>query len=133
MSIRTSREDYLLRLIREMAAVAARMLRLRADGRLDEAMQVASDAEGELLGPLAAAANAVDAATAARLLGEPLKVAAWARLLAERAALLRAAGEDAGAGALEERAALLAAEARSRAGASRSAVDGVLAGQPPKS
>lgn len=132
--IRNSQQDALLRLIQQMAAVVAQMLGLRGGGKIDEALEVARTAEGELLGPVAAAATVVDAATAAQMIGEPLKVAAWARLLHERAGLLRDAGEPAAADAVEARAGELALEARARAGGDGAAVDGVLGPlQPAKS
>lgn len=127
MVIRSSQQDYILRLIQQMAAVVATLLGLRGGGKLDEALDVVSDAEGELLGPMAGAAAAVDAATAAQMIGEPLKVAAWARLLAARAELLRDGGDEEGAAAVEARSEALAAEALSRAGPARSVVERILA------
>lgn len=127
MPIRNSQQDYLLRLIQQMAAVIAAMLGLRGGGKVDEALEMAADAERELLGPLLPAATVVDAATAAHLIGEPLKIAAWARLLAERAALLRDAGDPA-ADLVAARAAELAEEARARADGRAAEVERVLAG-----
>lgn len=124
--IRNSHQDYILRLIQQMAQAVAQMLGLRGGGQVEEGLQVARDAEGELLGPLLPAVSVVDAGTAAQMIGEPLKVALWARLLAERAALLEDAGDPAAA-AVTERAAALAAEARARAGEGAAAVERVLA------
>lgn len=132
--IRNSQQDALLRLIQQMTAVVAQMRGLRGGGKIDEALEVARTAEGELLGPVAAAATVVDAATAAQMIGEPLKAAAWARLLHERAALLRDAGDPAAADAVEARAGELAREARARAGGDAAAIEGVLGPlQPAKS
>lgn len=122
----SSREDYLLRMIRELSGVIAQMLGLKGGGQIHEAMQTLDDAEGELLGPLAQAAPRVDAATAAHIIGEPQKIAAWARLLHERADLLRLAGDEAGAAVTAARAAELAREAVARGEASRSAIDEIL-------
>lgn len=111
----SSREDYLLRMIRELGAVIARMLGLKGGGQLHEAMQTLDDAEGELLGTMADVVTRVDSATAAHILSEPRRIAAWARLLHERADLLRLAGDGPGAALLDTRAAELAAEAQARA------------------
>ena len=127
MVIRNSQQDYLLRMIQQLAAVVARLLGLRGGGKVDEALEVVRTAEGELLGPLAAAATAVDTATAAQIIGEPVRIAAWARLLRARAELLRDAGEHEAAEGVAARAAELAGEARARAEGSRGIVESVLA------
>jgi hypothetical protein len=111
----SSREDYLLRMIRQLGAVIARMLGLKNGGQLQEAAQALTDAEGELLGPLAEVVPRVDSATAAHILSDPQRIAGWARLLHERADLLRLAGDPAGAQATAQRARELAAEAWARA------------------
>jgi hypothetical protein len=122
----SSRDDYLLRIIQQMGAVLARMLGLKNGGQVHEALQTLDDAEGELLGPMAEVVPRVDSATAAHMLGEPQRIAAWARLLHERAALLRLAGDEAGAALAAQRAAELAAEAQARAGGYATAVRELL-------
>jgi hypothetical protein len=122
----SSREDYLLRMIQQMGAVLARMLGLKNGGQVHEAMQALDDAEGELLGPLAEVVPRVDSATAAHIVGQPLRIAAWARLLHERADLLRLAGDAAGAALTVARAGELAAEAEARAEGYESAVRELL-------
>ena len=122
----SSREDYLQRMIRQLSGVIAQMLGLKGGGQIHEAMQTLDDAEGELLGPLAQVAPRVDSATAAHIIGEPQKIAAWARLLYERADLLRLAGDPAGAAATAARAAELAREAVARGETSRSAIEEIL-------
>lgn len=111
----SSREDYLLRMIRELGAVIARMLGQKNGGQVQEAMATLDEAEGELLGAHAQVVPRVDSATAAHILAEPQRIAAWARLLHERADLLRLAGDPDGAALLAVRARELAAEARARA------------------
>ena len=111
----SSREDYLLRILRQMGAVLARMLGQKDGGRVQEALQTLDDAEGELLGPQADVVPRVDSATAAHILSDPQRIAAWARLLHERADLLRLAGDEAGAALASTRAAELAAQALARA------------------
>jgi hypothetical protein len=111
----SSRDDWLVRELQMLGAVLARMLGLRNGGQVQEALQTLDDAEGELLGPQAAVVPRLDSATAAHIVAEPRKIAAWARLLHERADLLRATGDDAGAAAAGQRARELAAEAWARA------------------
>lgn len=122
----SAREDLLLRLIRQMGAVMARMLGLKNGGQVQEALQTLDDAEGELLGPMAQVVPRLDSATAAHVLGEPQRIAAWARLLHERADLLRIAGDDAGASLAARRALELAAEAQARAAGYEKAVRELL-------
>lgn len=111
----SSRDDWLVRELQVLGAVIARMLGLKGGGQLHEARAALDDAEGELLGPLAGVVPRLDSATAAHIVAEPRRIAAWARLLHERADLLRLAGDAAGAAALEQRAGELAAEAWARA------------------
>jgi hypothetical protein len=113
--IRNSQHDHLLRLIQQLMAVLAQARGLRRSARLDEGLEMLRDAEGELLGPLAVAVRAVDPATAAQLIGDPLRIAGWARILHEEVEILRAGGHSDAADATAERARALAAEARHRA------------------
>ncbi len=122
----SAREDFLLRIIRQMGAVLARMLGLKNGGQVQEALQTLDDAEGELLGPMAQVVPRLDSATAAHVLGEPQRIAAWARLLHERAGLLRMAGDETGASLVGERAVELAAEAQARAAGYEKAVRELL-------
>jgi hypothetical protein len=122
----SSREDYLLRVIRQMGAVLARMLGLKNGGQVQEALQTLDDAQGELLGPLAEVVPRLDSATAAHVLGEPQRIAAWARLLHERADLMRRAGDPAGAEVAAQRARELADEAWARAEGHEAAVRELL-------
>jgi hypothetical protein len=111
----SSRDDWLLRLLQQMGAVLARMLGLKNGGQVQEALQTLDDAQGELLGPLAGVVPRVDSATAAHMLGEPRLIASWARLLHERADLLRMSGDDEGAASAAAQARELAAHALARA------------------
>lgn len=102
-------EDYILRLIRQMAGFAAALVGRGV--KVEQAtLDAISDAERALLGPMADILPRMDADTAAQMLGEPLRIAAYARLLHERAAL---GGPE--AEALAARAAHLAALARAQA------------------
>lgn len=122
----SSRDDHLLRLIQQMGAVLARMLGLKNGGQVREALQALGDAQGELLGPLAGVLPRMDSATAAILLGDPTRIAAWARVVHERAGLLRLRGDPADADAEERRANELAREALGRADGFESAVRELL-------
>lgn len=81
--------DYILRLIEAVAAAVARIVRRRESGDLQGARREAQIATVEFLGPLASIAGSVDARTAADLIAESWRVAAWAQLLAEDAETLR--------------------------------------------
>ena len=102
------RRDYVERMIEELAAVVARLV-----GRLgaatpeaaDEVVRGAQAAQGELLGPLAAALPQVDAASAISLLRDPRRARAWVDLLRVEAAARKLRGADSTALALEMRAA----------------------------
>lgn len=122
----SSRDDWLLRELKMLGAVLARMLGLKNGGQVQEALQTLDDAEGELLGPQGDVVTRVDSATAAHILAHPQRIAAWARLLHERADLLRLAGNDTHAALVDQRAAELAAEAWARAAGYEMAVRELL-------
>jgi hypothetical protein len=122
----SSRDDWLMRMIQQMAQVVARMLGQKNGGQVQEAMQTLDDAQGELLGALSGVVPRVDSATAAHMLSEPRLIASWARLLYERADLLRMSGDDAGAAAAASQAHALAREALARAEGFESVVRDLL-------
>ncbi len=111
------REDYVLRVIRQ-AAEALRLLRLRLAGGADSPEVVrrqAAAAADALLGPDAPLLARLDARSAARLVGDPRRVALWRGLLDVEAAAVEAGGGDrARADALRARARALAAAAAER-------------------
>jgi hypothetical protein len=106
--------DYILRLLEAVAAAIARIMRRKESGDLPGARREVYIACTELLGPLAPVVMHADARTAADLLSDPRRVAAWARLLAEDAGLLRLLGQEDAAAATERRALTLLLEARLR-------------------
>lgn len=117
----SAREDHLLRLVQQVAA-AMRRLRERISGpsglpndEADAVAREAGDAIGLLLGPQARLLQRVDAASAAALVGAPERVALWADLLDVQASAVAAAGDEAGARRLAERAAALRAAPGGRA------------------
>lgn len=115
--------DYLLRLIEQTMRV---LLRLAKIGRVDDALRELDDATAALLGELAGIVPRLDAATAAHLLGDPDRVAAWALLLAKRAEAERLRGDAGAAEALERQAVELALEVRPRIGRLRAEADALL-------
>jgi hypothetical protein len=110
----SSRDDFLLRIIRQVMDVIARAVGLRREGRLDEAERELESAMAELLGPLAAVAPRVDPATAAQMVAHPERILALARLTAELAEVQRDRGLDVLATPGEARALALVLEAVER-------------------
>jgi len=97
-------KDYILRLIESVTAALARVLKRKEAGDLVGARRELDIAIGELLGPSARLAPMMDSRTAAQLVGDSRRVAAWATLLREDADLLRLMWRDADAAATERRA-----------------------------
>ena len=97
--------DYLLRMIAAAAATAT-LLRQRLVGgtQPDEIIQEARAAQGELLGKDAALLRALDPSSAAHVLGDKERLAAWADLLRIEAEAHRKVGRVDEANALDRRA-----------------------------
>jgi hypothetical protein len=106
--------DYILRMIGAVAAAIARVLRRRESGDLSGARLETRIAVGEVLGPIAPIATNADSRTAADLLADPARLAAWARLLADDAQTLRQMGDQDLARWTDRRALELLLEARLR-------------------
>jgi hypothetical protein len=101
----SARDDYLLRMISQIAAAVARLrARLSGGATADELIPEIRSAERELLGPRGELLRAVDPATAAQLLGTSEAVRVWVDLLRLEAEVLRANGNVAGAEAIDRRA-----------------------------
>lgn len=109
----SSKRDYLLRLIEELQQALATILRHRQEGDGDAGVRAADEAIAKLLGPLAEVATRLDPGSAAQVMGDADRTAAWARLLAAKAAVQRERGDTAVA-ATEARALALALEAEAR-------------------
>jgi hypothetical protein len=86
-------KDYILRMIEQLAAELARIMSLQAAGKLDEALQAVRETADGIFGPLRRTLDEVDSATAARLIGDAGKIAAYAALLAAQADILDQKGE----------------------------------------
>jgi hypothetical protein len=110
------REDFVLRQVRSVAAMLARIIGLRVGGQTEEAKAELERARRELLGSQSELIGRVDAITAAMILGSRERIQAYADLVREEAeqesdlsrrALLTAratelAGEAAGQGSGKE-------------------------------
>jgi hypothetical protein len=109
------REDYLLRLIRQIMAVLVRIAGLRRAGKLDEATEEIQTAKQNHFGALAELLPRLDPETAAHMLGSTERTLAWTALLQEEAELCDALRHTARGAALRQQAAALLAVARERA------------------
>ena len=115
----SAREDYLLRLIQQMASLARRLRERLRDGDESEANDVereAGDAIAELLGPQGRLLGAIDPSSAVRLAGGAERVAAWIALLRVQAESRRARDDSAAAARLEARATALEREGKAAFG-----------------
>jgi hypothetical protein len=81
------REDFILRQLKAVAAMLARVVGLRVSGLVEEARVELENAYTELLGSRGELIRHVDEATAARLLGSREAVVAFADLLTQEALL----------------------------------------------
>lgn len=91
------RDDWLLRVIKEVADALARILKKKEEGQHEEALEDVRDALGKLLGPNAKLVDVIDAATLAHMCPNAETVRALAELRREEADLLERMGDGAGA------------------------------------
>ena len=89
--------DLILRLVQDMARLLARALGLRKQGLTEQAVREVEAGAASLLGLELGVVAAVDAATIARQLGQPARMAALARLVSLRADLADDTGDLAAA------------------------------------
>ena len=87
--------DYILRLVRELAEVLARAMKLKAAKKDDEAAEAIESGCATLFGIDWKALAWSDSASAAQLLKEPVRIRAYATLLEHRAQLHAGSGEAA--------------------------------------
>lgn len=88
----TFEQDYILRLAKQLANLVARLLRLRDDGRVDEALTECDAAYGELFGLPSGLVDAMEASELAKLLGDTQRCDMMAELLETEARLCTARG-----------------------------------------
>ncbi len=108
------RDDYILRIIEKISGMIAGIVGLKAAGQVDEALREVEAATALLPGPPAELLPRVDSSTAAMLLQQPAYIAAYARLVAEKASIQRQIGSENEAESSEERALELVLEAYQR-------------------
>ncbi len=85
--------DYVMRLVKQLAELLARALKLRAAKKDDEAVELIEAGCLTLLGIDWKTLAWADSASAAQLLREPEKIRAFAALLEQRARIHQSAGE----------------------------------------
>ncbi|MEQ1692904.1 MAG: hypothetical protein ABMA00_16565 [Gemmatimonas sp.] len=108
----SAREDYLLRMIQQMAAALRRMReKLGGGGSAEEVSHDAHAAITTLLGARHALFERLDARTAAQLMGDAERVQLWSDLLRLQADALEQSGDTARGLALRHRADALQVEA----------------------
>lgn len=106
--------DYIMRMIQQLSGVLLRLLNLKRSQDYDQALDLVTNAYGELFGTEAALLRAMDSATAAHLLGHPEKIKALATLCREEADLFRHKGKEVEADTASRRALELFLEAASQ-------------------
>lgn len=89
------RKDYIERLIEQLAAAFAALLKLRRGRKLEEAQQLIRDTALSVLGMEYSTLTMADAASTAQLLAHPRRVVGLARLVAEEAELFHEQGNAA--------------------------------------
>lgn len=111
MPVRSSQEDFLLRELRKVAEMVARALGFRGAGDFPAARTELDTAYTTLLGGQSDLLRMLDVPSAARLIGNAKKIAAFARITAADAALAAEMGNGKGERHLKARALALAEEA----------------------
>ncbi|HWL40607.1 MAG TPA: hypothetical protein VNO75_10275 [Gemmatimonadaceae bacterium] len=105
----SQREDYLLRLILQIAETLRRLRdALTGDASPVDIERDADAAIGELLGPRYQLLSSLDAASAVSLIADPRRVELWVGLIRVKAETRRRLGDEEGAAVLEKRADSLA-------------------------
>jgi hypothetical protein len=105
------REDYVMRMVRQLAQALARIAGLRRASQLDQALAEADAAMAGIGGVDPRLVDAADPAVLVAVIRDPARRDAVARLLGERAAIAEARGEAGRAASLREKAAALLAAA----------------------
>jgi hypothetical protein len=112
--------DYILRLLESIAAVIRRLREQLAGGAAPEVIiEESRVAQGELFGQTWAIVQRVDITTVLALIQDARQLSLYAELLQLEAEARRATGDDAGAQALETRAATIRTNLAARAGEQR--------------
>jgi hypothetical protein len=106
-------EDYILRMVQQLAAAIARIAGLNQREQHDQALADADRAWGELLGDIPPEiAGSVDSRTLAGMLRQPARIRLASQILGEQARALAGQGDAAGAARRARRALELLLEVR---------------------
>jgi hypothetical protein len=89
------REDYIERMIQQLAQALKALIKAREEQRPEDALQLIRETALSLLGMEYGVLTMADAASTARLLGHPHRVVGLARLVVEEGELLREQGKEA--------------------------------------
>lgn len=108
------RDDYLLRIIKQLVDAIARIAGYTNRGEYQQAIDEAGRAWTDVLGVPRELVEVMDSFELAKLLGDPEKIRTAARLLHEEARALAGKGDPLNAGLLNRRALELHLEARDR-------------------
>src|SRR5688500_16120146 len=104
--------DYIKRLVKQVAELAERLGGLRQEQRIDDALEEMRDAYGRILATDAEMLHLLDAASAARMLRDAATMKTYADLLCEEAKLHDLAGNTSRALARRSRALAIFEQAR---------------------
>jgi len=91
------RKDYVERMIEQLVAALARILKARQEQRHEDALHLIGDTARSVLGMEYSVLTMADAASTARLLGKPARVLVLARLVRQEAEVRRERGDAPGA------------------------------------
>jgi hypothetical protein len=89
------RQDYIERMIQQLAQALKALIQAREEKRPEDALQLLRETALSLLGMEYGVLTMADAASTARLLGHPQRVVGLARLVVEEGELLREQGQEA--------------------------------------
>src|SRR5687768_2878308 len=85
--------DYIKRLVKQVAELGARISGMKREGRIDEALEEMRQAYGRILATDGEMLNMLDPVSAARMLRDAETMKTYAKLLCEEAALHDANGD----------------------------------------
>lgn len=89
------RQDYIERMIQQLAQALKALIKAREEKRPEDALQLIRETALSLLGMEYGVLTMADAASTAKLLGHPQRVVVLARLVVEEGELLREQGQEA--------------------------------------
>ena len=84
-----SDKDFIVRLAQSLGTLLSAVMGLRKEGKEPDALELLATSSDDLLGVPRMVLDSLDAASAARMLAEPNRTRIYARLLREKADILR--------------------------------------------